>query len=848
MKVPSMKTTWKHARRAIVAICLFATPTFGDGETTQPPAPSALKPIERIVPFAVRPLSPRVVKLTGGPLKRAQDLDVEYLLKLEPDRMLAYLRKRAGLPAKAAGYGGWDGNGRQLTGHIAGHYLSAVSYMYEATGDERFKQRADYTVAQLKEIQDKQGDGYIGGLMGFDPHPATMPAAGATQPTTHRGRRPEPPLLDGKILFRQLAKGQIRSGGFDLNGMWSPWYVQHKLYAGLRDAYRLTGNRTALEVEIKFAAWAKSVIGDLNAEQAQKMLATEFGGMNEVLVDLYADTGDKQWLTLADQFDHRAIVDPLAKGEDILAGKHGNTQVPKLLGNLVRYLYTGSKTDGDAATFFWDAVVDHHSFATGGHGYDEYFGPADKLNGQIDGTGQRSKSLRTAETCNVYNMLKMTRLLFALHPDVRYADFHERALYNHILASIDPENGRTCYMVPVGPGVIHEYQEMFDSFTCCVGTGMESHALHADGLYYEGDRQLFVNVYAPTTVAWANAKAMLTMETDLPLGEVATLKVTSIDRPQERMVSFRRPRWAADGFRIAVNGQPVAEVGKPGSFVSISRTWAAGDVVTITLPKLLHTESLPDNPDRVALMWGPLVLAGDFGPQNSDDQSENARSLRSKFPVFPHADRPLIEWLKPVADKPGRYSAALADGAIITLSPFFALHNRRYSLYWDLFTPQQWAERQNQYTEQESKQQALANATVAYFQPGEMQPERDFSFQSDAASQPLRIDGQPGRVGGAWFSFETPIDPNEPVAVVLTMRLNRDAKPALKLSVNDAAIEGEPTAVRNVESDLTEVTFRLPRDLTREKKRATLRCDAPPGQQLLPILGIRVVRIDDVLK
>ena len=278
------------------------------------------------IPLAAPTLPLSAVRLTGGPLKRAQDLNAAYLLKLEPDRMLYHLRERAGLKPKAeSGYGGWDGGGRQLTGHIAGHYLSAVSLMYSATGDTRFKERAEYIVSELKLIQDAQGDGYIGGLQ------AEILVDGRKQ------------LVDGKKRFEDLGRGVIESGGFDLNGMWSPWYVQHKLYAGLRDAYRHTGNRLALEVEVKFADWADNLLSKLNDEQIQKMLATEFGAMNEIMADLYADTGDERWKKAYRHFQHRALLDPLARHRDVLAGKHANTQVPKLYGDLIYHLKTGEE-------------------------------------------------------------------------------------------------------------------------------------------------------------------------------------------------------------------------------------------------------------------------------------------------------------------------------------------------------------------------------------------------------------------------------------------------------------------------------------------------------------------------
>src|SRR5437899_2347844 len=411
-----------------------------------------------------RPLPLSAVRLLAGPLKHAQELDASYLLALEPDRMLAYYRDRAGLRPNAEPYGGWDGDGRNLTGHIAGHYLSAVSLMWSATGDPRFKQRADYIVGELKEVQDAHGDGYLSALQG------------------------------GRKAFAELARGEIRSAAFDLNGEWSPWYTLHKMYAGLRDASRHTGNRTALDVEIKFAAWAEKTLSGLDDAQLQRMMNTEFGGMNEVLADLYADTGDERWLALSYKFEHRAFIEPLRRHQDDLAGTHGNTQVPKLIGSAARFEYAGRPEDLLAATFFWDQVVQHHSFSNGGHGKDEYFGPADQLSDWIDG--------RTCETCNTYNMLKLTRRLFSVWPDPHYADYHERAVFNHMLASIDPEDGRVCYMVPVGgarQGVLHEYQDMFRDFTCDGGPGMDRHALHGDGIYYEAGDRLCVNLYAPST-------------------------------------------------------------------------------------------------------------------------------------------------------------------------------------------------------------------------------------------------------------------------------------------------------------------------------------------------------------
>lgn len=670
-----MKTKW------IIAMLLVLTVPCSAWAEGQNPAVKAFE--EKIL--QARPFPLDKVRLTGGPLKRAQDITAEYLLKLDPDRMLAGYRVRAGLKSKAEGYGGWDAvDSRQLTGHIAGHYLSAVSLMYAATGNEEFKRRADYIVSEFKIVQDKRGDGYLGAIINKEG-------------------------LDGRDIFEQLSRGEITSAGFDLNGLWSPWYTLHKTYAGLRDAYRFTGSRAALDIELKFAGWAERILEPLDVNQIQRMLNTEFGGMNEVLVDLYADTGDKRWLDLSYKFEHRSFIVPLQRNQDILEGKHGNTQVPKLIGSADRYAYTGNVGDILAANFFWARVTQNHSFATGGHGQDEYFGEPGKLSGFVEG--------RTAETCNVYNMLKLTRRLFSIHPDAHYADFHERALFNHILASIDPEDGRTCYMVPVGRGVQHEYQDMFRSFTCCVGSGMESHALHGDGLYYQSEGKLWVNLYAPSTAEWTDAGVSLEMKTDFPEGESAFITL-AVDSPREFTLALRRPSWAGEDFTVKINGVTVSEdvvrpyrdvpesgrpvegrdgVDRSGTYVELTRIWKTGDTVEIFLPKTLRLEPVPDNPKVTAIMWGPLVLAADF--------------TYPVIPVFVAAGRPVSEWIEAVPDSPGRFrvkdvgrdSLGSGVGVDVDLLPFYRLHRRTYAVYFDLFTEAEWEEKKAGHSDDPSR-------------------------------------------------------------------------------------------------------------------------------------------------
>jgi DUF1680 family protein len=794
--------------RKAVLIALMAAflPAFAWTQVTNP----ALDWEQRLV--TARPLPLQDVRLTGGPLKHAQDLELEYLLALEPDRMLAFLRRSAKLEPKAQGYGGWDGDGRQLTGHIAGHYLSGVSLAWAATGDARFRDRANYIVNELRLIQDAQGDGYLGALM-------------------DRNR------VEGKTLFQQISQGVIRSGGFDLNGMWSPWYVEHKIFAGLRDAWRYTGNRMALDVEFKFATWAEAILAPLSDEQLQRMLATEFGGMNEVMADLYADTNDPRWLALAGKFHHTRIIDQLAQRKDILPGTHGNTNIPKLYGALKLYLYTGDETEGSAAKYFWDEVTEHHAFATGGNTRNEYFGQPDQLSPMVDG--------RTAETCNIYNMIKMSRTLFSTQPEIRYADYHERALFNHILASQDPDDGRVCYMVPVGRGVQHEYQGKFQSFTCCVGSAMESHSLHADGLYFESPAtgstaKLWVNLYASSTADWKSAGVKLDVTTDLPIGQSATIKVTP-QSSKKFTLALRRPFWAGNGFSVKVNGTVMKTLSPAGSYVEIARTWKAGDTVELVIPKTLRKEALADNPNRFAVMWGPLVLAGDLGPELA-----GRGAAAPDVPVLVASEQPVANWLKPVDGKPGTFrTTGVGLKQEVDFVPFYQLPRRRYAVYWDMYAPADWSAKEAEFRASQEKQEKLDAATVGFAQPGQMQTERDFNQQGEG-SAPVRVENHFGRNATKWFSFDLPVDPAHPLTLIVIYSNDNAGPSACDVLIDGKKIGEQTGARRSPEQEIrfSDVEYRLPAELVADKTKVTVRFEASGGRSTPSVFGIRTVRSD----
>ncbi|HEU4931863.1 MAG TPA: glycoside hydrolase family 127 protein, partial [Pyrinomonadaceae bacterium] len=454
------------------------------------------------------------VRLLDGPFKHAMLKDAEYLLRLDPDRLLSGFRKEAGLKSKAETYGGWES--MTIAGHSLGHYLSACALMFAATGDTRFRERVNYMVAELDECQRANGNGYV----------AAIP--------------------NGKKIFQEVSAGDIRVKPFDLNGGWVPWYTLHKLFAGLLDAHRYLPSKQALGIAVKLADWADTTVAKLTEEQFQRMLGCEHGGMNEVLAELYGRTGNEKYLQLSRRFHHKAVLEPLASREDRLQGLHANTQIPKLIGLARRYELTLDAGDKTAAEFFWQRVVHHHSYVNGGNSDGERFGPPDKLSDRL--------SPNTSETCNTYNMLKLTRHLFEWNASAEYADYYERALYNHILASQDPNDGMVCYYVPMKAGSKKLYSKPFDDFWCCVGTGMENHAKYGEAIYFHNHDTLWVNLFSPSELNWREKGLSLRQETLYPEGDKVNFTVKA-QRPTNFSMRLRYPGWA-NNVSVAVNGRP----------------------------------------------------------------------------------------------------------------------------------------------------------------------------------------------------------------------------------------------------------------------------------------------------
>lgn len=736
----------------------------------------------------VQPFGVRQVQLLNGPFRHAMELDAAYLLTLNSDRLLSWFRKEAGLDPKAEVYGGWESMG--IAGHSLGHYLSACSRMAHATGKPEFCKRVEYIVAELAKCQDAGGDGYVGAIP--------------------RGRE----------LFAEISRGEIRSAGFDLNGAWVPWYTLHKLFAGLIDAYRLCDNEQALTVVTRLADWVDETTHNLTEDQWQKMLACEHGGMNESMADLYQITGNQKYLMLARKFYHRAILDPLAAEHDELQGKHANTQIPKVIGAAKIAALTGDDKFATIAKFFWQTVVDNHTYVTGGNSLGEHFGPPGKLNDRLGNN--------TTETCNTYNMLKLTSALFSQEPAAKYADYAERALWNHILASQDPQTGMVCYFVPLQAGGRKPFQGP-EAFTCCSGSGMENHARYAEYIYAHSDDTLYVNQFISSDLNWQDNGIRLTQHAELPERGHARLEIHCVG-DQQFSLAVRHPQWATQGFRITINGNSTDDFSKPGSFVRIARTWHDGDVVEIEMPLELRLESMPDNASRVAVFSGPILLAGLV-----DDQATTL------LPTLVTDGRPVQEWLHATGEPLEFRTDGVGRPIDYTLRSFYAIHDRPYVVYWDVFTESEWQRRKQAYEAEIERQRELDARTVDLFTIGEMQPERDHNVQGEKTDAG-EYGGRKLRHAwdGGWFSFDVDLPDEGPADLVITYWGSETGARTFDVLINDHKLATQALHMDKPDKFWDRV-YPLPEAETTGKSKATVKFQAHPGNYAGGVFGVRVV-------
>lgn len=749
-----------------------------------------------IIPIGAYAFNVHDVKLLdGSPFKNAMDKDAAYLLTIEPDRLLHRFLLNAGLPPKGEIYGGWESQG--LSGHTLGHYLSACALFYANTGRAEFKKKVDYIVDELERTQVARKSGYVGAIPNED------------------------------SLFARVARGDIKSGGFDLNGGWSPWYTVHKVMAGLVDAYLYSNNEKALKVVVGMADWTEKIVGQLTEEQRLKMLNCEYGGMQDVLANIYSVTGNKKYLDLSYRFDDEFVMGQLAKGNHPMTGKHSNTNVPKAVGAARRFELANSVADQIIATNFWEILAHHHAYVIGGNSNYEYLGEPDHLNNRL--------SDNTCETCNSYNMLKLTRHLFAWKPDRKLIDFYERTLYNHILSSQNPEDGMMCYFTPLRMGTRKQFSDKFNTFTCCVGSGMENHSKYVEGIYNETkEGNLLVNLFIPSQLNWKSRKAVVTLETAFPYDNLVNLSL-KLDKNQDFTLLIRHPEWANHGVDINVNGKIVETKTNLSGYIEIKRRWKNGDKIGITLPMSLHTEAMPDNDSRIAFLYGPVVLAAQLGDSLPDPVFGT--------PVLLTDNRNVKDWIKRVADQELTFkTSGVGQPFDITLKPFFTTYKQYYSVYFDYFTKEGWNARKAEYENEKKLQQLISEKTIDNFRIGEMQPERDHNLRASERSYVDIALGRSGREArsGNYFSFDMKVQPGNPNALLLTY-IGDDKNRRFDIRVDGIMITtvdwsgGETGKFYDIE-------YPLPDNIVAGKQSVNIRIEANYDKTAGRIFGCRTIK------
>jgi len=641
----------------------------------------------------MQPFALQEVKLTGGPFKQAQDVDLKYILALDPEKLLAPYLIDAGLPLKAQRYGNWESAG--LDGHIGGHYLSALAMMYASTGEPELKKRLDYMIDQLAQCQAKNGNGYVGGIP------------------------------QGKVFWERIHKGDIDGSSFGLNNTWVPLYNIHKLFAGLRDAYEYAGNQQAKQVLVGLGDWFVELIKPLSDEQIQQVLRTEHGGINETFADLYILTNDKKYLETAQRLSHRALLMPLLEKQDKLTGLHANTQIPKVIGYEKIATLTGKTDWSEAATYFWQNVSQTRSVAFGGNSVREHFNPTTDFS-------QLLRSNQGPETCNSFNMLRLSKALFLDKNDVSYLNFYERTLYNHILSSQHPEKGGFVYFTPIRPNHYRVYSQPETSMWCCVGSGLENHTKYGELIYSHSANDLFVNLFIPSTLTWKEKGIRLSQRTEFPYQNQTELVIEQT-KPQVFALQIRYPKWAKN-LEVLVNGKAQRIEAKPSGFVAIARKWKSGDRVTVRFKTSTRLEPLPDGSNWAAFVHGPIVLAAktstaDLTGLFADDSRMGHETKGKLYPLtsaYALVGDPAtyVSRLKPV-------SSLRFQLDTLTLQPFYEVHDARYQMYFPTFTQAAFSQQQARLKQQEAETLALEAITVDKVNCGEQQPEVDHAYQGE---------------------------------------------------------------------------------------------------------------------
>ena len=757
------------------------------------------------------------VTLLDGPLKKARDLNIKTLLQYDCDRLLAPYLKEAGLTPKAKSYPNWDG----LDGHVGGHYLTAMA-INAATGDKACRERMEYFISELQACADANaknhpewGKGYVGGVPGSD------------------------------RIWSNYKKGDF--GAY--SGAWVPYYNIHKMYAGLRDAWVYCGNEQAKQLFLGFCDWAIDLTAGLSDAQVERTLHTEHGGMNEVLADAYAITGDKKYLDAAKRFSHHWLLVPLSQRQDCLDNMHANTQVPKVVGFERIAELSGDETYHNASIYFWDIVTGERSLAFGGNSRREHFPSKeacmDFIN-DIDGP----------ETCNTNNMLKLTEELHRRNPEARFADYYELATFNHILSSQHPEHGGYVYFTPARPRHYRNYSAPNEAMWCCVGTGMENHGKFGQFIYTHVGDALYVNLFVASELNWREKGLTLRQETAFPYAETSRITITS--GRGEFPLLVRYPGWVKpSSFEVKVNGQPVQIITGPSSYVTINRKWKKGDIIDITFPMHNSIKYLPNEPQYIAMMHGPIMLAAKTGTEDlahliADDSRFGQYASGKKLPIN---EAPILvndnlediaNQLQPIAGKPLHFtlSTKMENAIHSEIQPFFEIHDARYMMYWLALSEENYKGYLDDLAKKEQERQALEARTVDKVQPGEQQPEADHFMETDRS--------QVGNTNDVFFR-----DASDSHYFSYLMQTGGQTDLSLRLKywgvgewkshefdifVDDVLVKEVNNTGKYRISEFKYETYPVPAELLKDKKQVRVKFVAKPRKQIGEIYEVRLVK------
>jgi DUF1680 family protein len=758
------------------------------------------------------------VRLLEGPFKHAQDLNIETLLKYNINRLLAPYQKAAGIPHKAENYPSWESSG--LDGHIGGHYLSALAIHYAATGNIQCKQRMDSMIKELKKCQEANSadsifQGYLGGVP------------------------------NGKSIWLKIYHGNPSA---ILEG-WVPWYNVHKMYAGLRDAWYYGGNEDAKTMFLHFCDWGIKICENLSDQQMDTMLKNEYGGMNEVYADAYRISGDQKYLAMAKRFSHKEILNSMEKRVDNLDNKHANTQVAKAVG-FERIAGVSKDTFYlTAAEFFWETVTQNRSLAFGGNSRREYFPSKAACKEYVT-------EVQGPESCNSYNMLKLTEGLFKINPEAAYVDYYERTIFNHILSTQHPEHGGYVYFTPARPQHYRVYSAPEQAMWCCVGTGMENHGKYGEFIYAHRDDTLFVNLFIASQLNWKEKGISITQLTDFP-DQPQTQLIIHTESPRAFKLMIRHPSWIeTKNFKIIINSDTVDFQSQPSSYICINRIWNNEDRITILLPMNIRLEGLINVPNYVAIMYGPILLGARTGKEDLAgliaDDSRWGHIASGKMipittaPILPGNRSTFPSKIVKIEGNQLKFKtnglfATNADSSLI-LEPFFRIHDSRYSIYWMTATQEEYKNMIDSIKAAEDSLVWLNNRSIDIVNPGEQQSEVDHQLKSTNSNT--------GNNQGEFWrdanngSFCYTLRTNKHTNAVLMIRYWGNEEGPRKF---DILIDGQKLTTENLtnkwnKSEFINVIYPLPSSLLKGKSTIKLCFKAYPQNTAGGIYNIRLLK------